>query len=98
MSFELRLRNMYYWKCQKKLSVYCQKTVCLPIGSNHLISKKNVLRVSLNDVSIDQVHHVKYLGVLVDEKLNWNLHINIMLKKIGQMLGFLGRLRRFLLK
>lgn len=90
------LENMYYWMCQNKLSVNCQKTVCMLIGSNHMISKKNVLRVSLNDISIDQVHHVKYLGVLVDEKLNWNLHIDNMLKKIGQMVGFLGRLRRFL--
>ena len=34
--------------------------------------------------------------MICDENLNWNKHIENILKKIGKMVGFLGRLRRSL--
>ena len=62
---------------------------------NH-VSKNNVLTVSLHNNPLNQVRKFKYLGLLCDENLQWNLHIESMLNRIGKMVGFLGRLRRSL--
>ena len=90
------LENVYSWLCQNKLSVNCQKTVSMLIGNKHMLSKQNVLQISLHDYPVSQVRQFKYLGLICDENLNWNVHIENMLQKIGKMVGFLGRLRRSL--
>ena len=50
----------------------------------------------MNRKAIAQKDHVKYLGVLVDERLNWNYHIQHISKKIGRGIGILVRLRQYL--
>ena len=35
----------------------------------------------------------KYLGVVFDERLNWNDHIKFILAKAGKRVGMLGRIR-----
>ena len=39
-----------------------------------------------------------YLGVLLDETLSWNGHIDNVSKKLGQHIGMLGRLKSILPK
>ena len=90
------LENVYNWMCQNKLSVNCKKTECILFGSKHMLSKQNVLNIKLHKSPLNQVRHFKYLGLICDENLNWNNHIENMSQKIGKMIGFLGRLRRSL--
>ena len=90
------LKNVYNWMCQNKLTVNCQKTECMLLGSKHMLSKENVLQITLHKSPLNQVRLFKYLGMICDENLNWNYHIENMLQKIGKMVGFLGRLRRSL--
>ena len=40
-------------------------------------------------------HKVKYLGLIVDERLNWNHHIFELRKKLNRANGILCRLRNF---
>ena len=40
-------------------------------------------------------HQSPYLGVFIDQELKWNIHFEFMVKKIGKMISFLGRLRNF---
>ena len=84
------------WMNGNKLSINYDKTVCMLIGSRHMLSKENCLNVNLGTTKIKQVNNVKYLGVICDDQIKWNTHIDKMVKKIGQMVGFLGRLRIFL--
>ena len=55
-----------------------------------------MLSISLQDSPLKQVRQFKYLGLICDENLDWNIHIDNMLQKIGKMVGFMGRLRRSL--
>ena len=41
-------------------------------GENKLNDKLNV---SLADHAINQVNHVKYLGIDIDDQLNWYTHL-----------------------
>ena len=39
--------------------------------------------------------YVKYLGVLIDEHLNWTFHLNVLCTKLSRANGMLARIRHF---
>ena len=47
----------------------------------------------LNRKAIEQKTYVKYLGVLIDEHLNWKEHILSVTKKISRSVGIICKLR-----
>ena len=44
---------------------------------------------------VEQVDTYKYLGVTIDDKLNWNAHAKTVLKKLNSRLYFLRKLNLF---
>ena len=55
-------------------------------------SRKNV---DLTDTKIDRIKEAKFLGVLVDEKLNWSDHIKTLQSKMSRYIGIMYRLKKF---
>lgn len=55
----------------------------------------NIINIPLhlNNRQISRTNHVKYLGLYLDENLNWKIHINHIIKKILPVVGILWRLR-----
>ena len=49
--------------------------------------KLNNISISLNSVPIEQVNHTKYLGVVIDNKLDWSNHISYINEKKSQKNG-----------
>ena len=90
------LESVNKWMSKNKLTVNCKKTECMLIGNKHMLAKQNVLNVALNKSPLNQVRKFKYLGLICDEDLSWNHHIETLLQKVGKMVGFLGRLRHSL--
>ena len=41
--------------------------------------KLNNISISFNSVPIEQVNHTKFLGVVIDSKLDWSNHISYIL-------------------
>ena len=52
----------------------------------------------IDNVNITRVTETKFLGVIVDQKLYWNGHINYIALKISKSLFILRKLRRCLTK
>ena len=50
----------------------------------------------MNRKALQQKEHVKYLGVLLDEHLNWKYQINNVALKISRGIGILAKLKPFL--
>jgi hypothetical protein len=50
------------------------------------------LSINIRNDTIVHVDNVKYLGVLIDEKLNFEKHINYIRSKISSILGILHKL------
>jgi hypothetical protein len=48
--------------------------------------------------SIERVDEIKYLGVEIDEKLNFKHHVDNTVKKMAVKVGFLGRIQQKLTK
>lgn len=51
-------------------------------------------RIIVNGEPLEIVKSMKYLGVIIDDKLNLKKNINYVCKKVAQKVGFLGRISR----
>ena len=87
------LRSIFKWLCNSKLSLNCDKTVSMLFGSNRILSKCNQLNLKVNGRNIQHVQSTKYLGMLLDPNLRWNLHIENMCTRISKLVRLLSRLR-----
>ena len=55
-------------------------------------------RVHLCGNNLISVNNTKFLGVIIDSKLNWSDHITNIKNKISKSIGILTKIRRFLNK
>jgi hypothetical protein len=51
------------------------------------------LHIRLSNEDIQQVHHAKFLGVYVDERLNWDKHVQEITSKLSKNIGILTKLK-----
>nr|CAI5833762.1 unnamed protein product [Callosobruchus analis] len=79
-------------KCNKiKLNV--QKTKCMVIGSRHNCQRvSDNISVKIDDISISVVDQIKYLGVQIDQQLNFSKHVDYICKKLGKKIGYFRRI------
>ena len=54
------------------------------------------LSLQLNKITIPLVKHTKFLGVTIDEDLNWSKHINNIISKISVNKNLIGRTQNIL--
>ena len=50
--------------------------------------------IFINGMKIEKVSSAKFLGVVIDEKLNWDQHVQYLLKKLRSITGALCRIRK----
>ena len=86
----LELSNISAWIYANKLSLNLKKTNYM-LFSNSL----NMLPgdVSFNGVLIDRVTSTKFLGLYIDERLNWKIHINNLCKLLSRNAGVIHKLK-----
>ncbi len=80
------------WLKINKLSLNYTKT-------NYIIfsrrKKKDNFKVHIQGNVLQRVSHTKYLGAIVDEKLDWKHHVNHIQKKISRASHFFCKLRHY---
>ena len=87
------LVKLYEWLSINRLSLNISKTnfvIFAPINK-----RKATVTILINKVAIDEVQHVKYLGVLIDSQLTSKYHIEEMNKKVSRAISVLYKLRPF---
>ena len=62
--------------------------------SNTKIELPNQLTIS--NVPIDRKHEARFLGVIMDEKLNWSRHITTVISKMARYVGIMCKIKKFL--
>ena len=87
------LIKLVKWVEINKLSLNIPKTQCMVFSLNNVIIEGKVV-VKGNPVCV--VKSTKFLGVLIDSKLEWKQHINYIKGKIAKALGILCKARRLL--
>lgn len=82
------LENINKWLKMNKLKLNESKTKIMEINTN------NEFIYQINNVKIERVKQMKYLGFIIDENLNFKEHIEYICKKIGKKIGFFKRVRK----
>ena len=91
MNNELKL--FYDWLCANKFSLNVDKTefiIFRPPGAK----LENRVVLTLNGKKIYESRKIKYLGLIMDDRLTWKFHINELCKILGKSLGMLYKTRK----
>ena len=87
------INNFTSWCSDNKLFLNADKTKEVIIDFR--IKPSPILPVVINNQIIEQVNSYKYLGITIDNKLNWDLQANSVTKKINKRMFFLRKLCKF---
>ena len=94
-SMNLTISKVYKWLCLNKLSLNVDKT-------NYIIFRDPRKKlptqplVKLCSAEIKHVNETKFLGVYIDEHMNWKKHCKITANKCLKTLSVMHRLKHFL--
>ncbi len=56
----------------------------------------NSLELSIVNITIERLYEFNFLGLTLNENLNWKNHINKISNKISKSMGILNKLKHFL--
>ena len=88
------MAKIYAWVNANKLSLDIDKTnfiMFMPKSFSYCADY-----IVINQTRIQEVKETKFLGVIIDNKLNWSAHISYISKKISNGIGLLFILHYFL--
>ena len=89
------LKSLYQWLCANRLSLNVVKTEFLLFRSNLRKNENFKITLRLKNKALCETHYVKYLGIIIDNKLNWKSHINELTKTLSKAIGLLSKIRHF---
>ena len=92
-SLHIELDELYAWLQSIKLTSNLLKThYTVFLRAKH---KNMDVKLCINNVQIQQVHNTKFLGVIIDDNLNWSNHISYINSKIAKGISIICRARKF---
>ena len=92
------LDRIHGWLVRNKLALNARKCEFLLLGSRRKLNAVSPPSVKIKDNIINRVTHCKYLGVQIDQHLDWVKHVECMQKKLHKCLYLLKRIRPFINK
>ena len=87
------LNEFYNWCSANRLSINISKTSSMLFSNT--TSSANLPVIKLNNIQIERLSSVQFLGITIDDNLKFNLHINNIAKKISKNSGILFKLRPY---
>ena len=98
--FNCEVNKVHDWLLANRLSVhYMDKTqfmlVQAPNKKNRALLSSN-FKLFMGDHEIEKTDNYKYLGILIDDKLNWDLQITKLCSKLSSVCGVISKVRHYL--
>ena len=92
MNSGLKLYNS--WLVNNKLTINVEKTAFMCFYNKN----KNYydINIRLNSYTINKVTNIKYLGLYINQKLNWGLHIEKLKNKLSPLIGAINRINSYI--
>ena len=87
------LEKIADWFKANQLSLNISKTNFIIFCNSKKKYDSSNLKVILNNIAIQQVNHVKFLGVYIDEHLNWDKHVQEIASKLSKNIGIMTKLK-----
>ena len=95
-NINVELNNIQEWLSINKLSLNVKKTKFMIFHYRQRNIDNLILNLQISSEKIERVAEFNFLGLTVDENLNWNAHIQKASNKISRTLGVMCRLTNFL--
>ena len=78
------LKKLTDWFIANRISLNVAKTKCIIFCNSNKYYDSNLVTIILSGHVIVQIQHAKFLGVYIDERLNWHEHIKQVSGKISK--------------
>ena len=93
----LDLKLLHKWLTANKISLNCAKTELI-IFHGTSIDKNFEYNIKINGHKLTPTNKLKYLGVLIDNKLNGEYHCEVLTGKLNRANGMLSKVRHYVSK
>ena len=88
--------NFQHWCTRNKLTINIKKTKYVTFGLKSQIKKIDEHRICIGPTQIERVNSYKYLGVTLDNTLNYNCHLKNCIALASHKLFLLSKIRKYL--
>ena len=98
--FNCEVNKVQNWLLANRLSVhYMDKTqfmlVQAPNKKGRAIASSN-FRLFMGEHEIERTDNYKYLGIFIDDKLNWDIQVKKLCSKLSSVCGVISKVRHYL--
>ena len=90
------INSLTHWCTTNGIKANTDKTKVMVFGSKCSLIKVPSFEIKFGDVSLQVVSSYKYLGLVLDAQLNFNLHVNKIIGSVSSKLKQFQRMRNFL--
>ena len=80
------------WMLANRLTVNYEKTNYMIFSPNKQLKDSSVLELTIDNFKIKKVTSIKYLGIYIDENLNWKTHIQDLCQSLRKYVGIFYKL------
>ena len=87
------MQSISYWMQNNRLSLNVKKTKLMMVGSRQRLRNSVPFTISLNCERVEGVHEFKYVGLILDENLSFDKHIDAIVDRTTTKLGVLYKTR-----
>ena len=89
----IEMKKLQSWFDTNKLTLNLSKTKYIIFGNRPTNTDKNL---TINNIEIERVNEIKFLGVIIDNKLSWKPHIMYIKSKMSKSLAVLYKVKDFI--
>src|SRR6185436_10203146 len=86
------------WVLDNRLTLNIEKTCFMLFSPPVSMQMPNDFRLVINNVVIMRVENIKFLGVWLDNKLDWKYHLKELYNSLNKYIGIFYKLSNFLPK
>ena len=90
--------NVSEWYTCNRLALSIEKSNFIIFHGKNKRVPPEIVRLKFGEQSIKRVKSTKYIGATIDEKLNWEEHVNQLIKSLHRYFGIFYNLRNFVNK
>ena len=89
------LRKLFKWFTCNKLTVNGTKSYFTVFHTKNKDVPEELQGIEIDDIEIQRSYSVKYIGLLIDEKLNWDVHIDSLIKSLVKYFGIFNHIKDY---
>ena len=95
---ENAVKNIYNWFVRNKLSLSIGKSNFVLFRGKNKDSQADFTKIKIGDEYIPRMNYVKYIGLNLDELLNWKIHITEICKSLVKYFTVFYNIRKYISK